>query len=224
MWPVYSQSIFGDVAEGINTRRCGGHRCSSGAWGQDYWQPRAIGPSISEAAAQAIANLAAISIEHARQQITLGRVEAARRNEQLRSILLDAVAHDFLTPLTSIKSAITTVRSEYVHDAEQEDFLAVVEEEADRLGEMVSEITDMARIEPGNPHIRRRQIAVPDLIHVSLRRMKPLLDGRPLDIQIEDGIPAVYAYPDMVGLALRQLLSNAVKYSPPEPPPSQQSM
>jgi two-component system sensor histidine kinase KdpD len=176
----------------------------------------AIGPSISEAAAQAIANLAAISIEHARQQITLGRVEAARRNEQLRSILLDAVAHDFLTPLTSIKSAITTVRSEYVHDAEQEDFLAVVEEEADRLGEMVSEITDMARIEPGNPHIRRRQIAVPDLINVSLRRMKPLLDGRPLDIQIGDGIPAVYADPDMVGLALRQLLSNAVKYSPPE--------
>ena len=176
----------------------------------------AIGPSMSEAAAQAIANLAAASIEHAQQQITLGRVEAARRNEQLRSVLLDAVAHDFLTPLTSIKSAITTVRSEYVHDAEQEDFLAVVEEEADRLGEMVSEITDMARIEPGNPRIRRRQIAVPDLINVSLRRMKALLDGRPLDIQIGEGIPSVYADPDMIGLALRQLLGNAVKYSPPE--------
>ena len=175
-----------------------------------------IGPSISEAAAQAIANLTAVSIEHAQQQITLGRVEAARRNEQLRNVLLDAVAHDFLTPLTSIKSAITTVRSEYAHDAEQEDFLAVVEEEADRLGEMVSEITDMARIEPGNPRIRRRQIAVPDLINMSLRRLKAPLDGRPLDIQIEEGIPSVHADPDMIGLALRQLLTNAVKYSPPE--------
>ena len=176
----------------------------------------AIGPCMSEVAAQAIANLVAVSIEHAQQQVALGRVEAARRNEQLRSVLLDAVAHDFLTPLTSIKSAVTTVRSEYAHDAEQEDFLAVVEEEADRLGEMVSEITDMARIQPGNPRIRRRQVVVPDLIDVSLRRMKTPLDGRPLDIQIEDGIPSVYADPDMIGLALRQLLANAIKYSPPE--------
>jgi len=56
---------------------------------------------------QAIANLVAIAIEHARQQIALGRLEVARRNERLRSVLLDALAHDFLTPLTSVKSAIT---------------------------------------------------------------------------------------------------------------------
>jgi two-component system sensor histidine kinase KdpD len=176
----------------------------------------AVGASTSEAAARAIANLVAVSIEHARQHIALGRVEAARRNEQLRSVLLDAVAHDFLTPLTSIKSAITVARSEYRHEAEEDEFLAVVEEEADRLGEMVTEITDMARIEPGHPRLRRRQVSVPDLINVSLRRMKTLLDGRPLKVEVEAGIAPVHADPDMVGLALRQLLGNAIKYSPPE--------
>jgi two-component system sensor histidine kinase KdpD len=176
----------------------------------------AIGPALSEPAVQAIANLVAIAIEHARQQSALGRLEVARRNERLRSVLLDALAHDFLTPLTSVKSAITTVRSEYRHEPEEEDFLAVVEEEADRLSEMINETTDMARIEPGKPQIRRRQVFVPDIIDSSLNRMKNLLDGRPLKVQIQEDISLVDADPDMIGLALRQLLGNAVKYSPPE--------
>jgi len=66
----------------------------------------AIGSPLSESAMQAIANLAAVTLEHAYQQIALGRLEVARQNEQLRRILLDAVAHDFLTPLTSIKGAV----------------------------------------------------------------------------------------------------------------------
>jgi two-component system sensor histidine kinase KdpD len=45
--------------------------------------------------------------------------------------------------------------------------------------------------------------------------MKSLLDGRPLEIHIQEGISPVSADPEMIGLALRQLLGNAVKYSPP---------
>jgi two-component system sensor histidine kinase KdpD len=137
-----------------------------------------------------------------------------RQNERLRSLLLDALAHDFLTPLTSIKSAVTTVRSEYKHEAEEDDFLAVVEEEADKLGEMINEATDMARIEPGKPRIRMRRIYIPALIHSSLERMKTMLEGHPLSVSIEEGISSVNADPDMMGLALRQLLGNAVRYTP----------
>src|SRR5665213_4261385 len=74
----------------------------------------------------------------------------------------------------------------------------------------------MARIEPGKPQIRRRQVSVPDLIGSSLHRMKNLLDGRPLEVKIQEDISNVDADPDMIGLAIRQLLGNAVKYSPPE--------
>lgn len=176
----------------------------------------AIGPAPSESAMQAIANLVAITLEHAHQQITLGRLEVARQNEQLRSILLDAVAHDFLTPLTSIKSAVTTVRSEYRHELEEEDFLAVVEEEADRLSEMIDEITDMARIDPGKLRIRQRECRVDDLVRSSVERMRTMLKQRPLEIQIQGDSPSVDADPEMVSLALRQLLANAIKFSPPE--------
>jgi two-component system sensor histidine kinase KdpD len=175
----------------------------------------AIGPALSEPALQAIANLVGIAVERARQHVTANRMEAARQNERLRSILLDALAHDFITPLTSMKGAITTVRSEYGHEPEEDDLLAVVEEEADKLSGMIDETVDMARIEPGRPRIRRCQLSITDLIRSSVDRMKSLLDGRPLEIQIQEGISPVSADPDMMGLALRQLLGNAVKYSPP---------
>jgi two-component system sensor histidine kinase KdpD len=81
---------------------------------------------------------------------------------------------------------------------------------------MINETTDMARIVPGKPQIRRRQVSVPDLVGSSLHRMKNLLDGRPLEVKIQEGISHIDADPDMIGLALRQLLGNAVKYSPPE--------
>lgn len=175
----------------------------------------AIGPAVSEPALQAIANLVGIAVERARQQASASRMEAARQNERLRSVLLDALAHDFMTPLTSIKGAITTVRSEYGHEPEEDDLLAVVEEETDKLGGMIDETVDMARIEPGKPRIRRCQLPIAELVRSSIDRMKSPLDGRPLEIQIPEGISAVNADPDLMGLALRQLLGNAVKYSPP---------
>lgn len=178
----------------------------------------AIGPSPSEPAVQAIANLAAVAIEHARQQIAFGKLEVVRQNERLRSILLDAVAHDFLTPLTSIKSAVTTVRSEYRHDEDEEDFLSVAEEETDKLAEMINELTDMARIDPGKARVRRRELTVEMLVRSALDRMKCALDGRTVEFHVPERISPVYADPEMMGLALRQLLGNASKYSPPETP------
>jgi two-component system sensor histidine kinase KdpD len=126
------------------------------------------------------------------------------------------VAHDFLTPLTSIKSAVTAVRSEYRHEAEEEDFLAVVEEEADRLSEMINDITDMARIEPGRLRIQLRESRIEDVVRSSVDHVRTILKHRPLEVKVAQGIAPVNADPEMLGLALRQLLGNAIKFSPPE--------
>ena len=175
-----------------------------------------VGAMLSDTALQALANLAASALERNRQQIALGRLEVARENERLRGVLLDALAHEFLTPLTSIKSAISTVRTEYSHDEEEDEFLTVIEEESDKLGEMINETTDMARIEPGHPRIHRRRTHVAALIRSAIQHLKNLLRGRPLLIDIPDGIPEVEADPEMVELAIRQFIGNAIKYSPPE--------
>ena len=175
----------------------------------------ALGPPVSEPALRAIANLVGITVERVQEQIAVARMEAARQNEQLKGVLLDALAHEFVTPLTAIKGAITTVRSEFQHEPDESDFLAVVEEEADKLNGMVNETIDMARIEPGRARIRRRLLTVADLVHSSIGRMASLLDGRSIVIQVPEHISPVSADLDLASLALRQLLSNAAKYSPP---------
>jgi len=175
----------------------------------------AVGPPVSEPALRAIANLVGITVERVQEQLAVARMEAARQNEQLKGVLLDALAHEFVTPLTAIKGAITTVRSEFQHEPDENDFLAVVEEETDKLNGMVNETIDMARIEPGRARLRRRLLLVADLVHMSVSRMASLLDGRSVDVQVPESISAVSADPDLVSLALRQLLSNAAKYSPP---------
>lgn len=176
------------------------------------------GPSISGPAVQAITGLSAIALEHAYQQIAVSKLEVARQNERLRGVLLDALAHDFLTPLTSVKSAITAIRSEYRHDAEEDEFLSVAEEETNKLEELVNEATDMARIEPGKPRIRRRELAVQELLDSSIRRSKALFGDRNIDVQMQNQLPTLYADPEMLSMAIRQLLGNACKYSPPEAP------
>jgi two-component system sensor histidine kinase KdpD len=175
----------------------------------------AIGPLVSEPAWQAMATLASIAVERIRVQSATSRMEAARQSESLKGLLLDALAHDFVTPLASIKGAITTVRSEYSHGPDEEDLLAVVEEESDRLTGMVNETIDVARIEAGKLHIKTQQVTVTNLIQFSLNRMASLLDNTPTQIRVPDGIAWITADPELVSLALRQLISNAIKFSPP---------
>lgn len=67
------------------------------------------GGSISDTALQAIGNLAAIATERARAQDAASRMAAARHNEEMKATLLDALAHEFKTPLTAIKAAASSV-------------------------------------------------------------------------------------------------------------------
>jgi two-component system, OmpR family, sensor histidine kinase KdpD len=175
----------------------------------------AVGPPISEAALKAMANLVAITIERMRKQASEVHIEAVRQSEQLKGVLLDALAHEFVTPLTSIKGAITTIRSEFPHPPDEDDLLAVAEEESDKLNSVVNEYVDMARIEPGMSRVRRRTVAVSDFIQSSLSGLKSVLDGRFVEVRIPPHIPPLNVDPELASLAFRQLVSNAAKYSPP---------
>ena len=175
----------------------------------------AVGPPISEAALQAMANLVAIAVERARERAAEGRREAIRQGDRLKGVLLDALAHEFATPLTSIKGAITTIRSQYHHADDEDDLLAVAEEEVEKLNGIVNDSVDMGRIESGRTRVRRKTLPVSDWIQSSLDRMKNALDGRAVTVQLPDDVSPLSADPELASLALRQLLGNAVKYSPP---------
>jgi two-component system sensor histidine kinase KdpD len=174
------------------------------------------GGSISDTALQAIGNLAATGIERARAEAAAARMEAARQNEAMKSMLLDALAHEFKTPLTSIKAAASSILDE--SGAAQNELRTVIEEEADRLDSLVNETIRMARIEAGDLELHIRPQGVCDLITSALEKLKTLIEDREIKIQVPAKLPDVLADGELAGLTIRQLLTNALKYSNPESP------
>jgi two-component system sensor histidine kinase KdpD len=177
------------------------------------------GSSLSDGALQALSNLVAIALEKVRGQEVASRAEAARQSEELKSTLLDAIAHEFKTPLTSIKAAASALLSGTVSKTEeQRELTTIVNEEADRLGRLVTEAIQMARLEAGKIQLNRSMHSVEGLISAVLQQMTPVTEGRRLEVGIASDLPMIEVDPELMQLAIRHLLDNALKYSSPESP------
>ncbi len=174
-----------------------------------------VGTTLSEAALQAVAQLGAIAIERARAQEAANHAEATRQNEQLKATLLDALAHEFKTPLTSIKAAITSILTNSGRDPVERELLTVADEEADRLTTLLTRTIEVARIEAGHVKLDRQPCAVAQLVADAIDQLKRFCEGRDIRVDIPAGLPPVDADPGLIALVLRQLLDNALKYASP---------
>jgi two-component system, OmpR family, sensor histidine kinase KdpD len=173
--------------------------------------------AISEAALRAIVSLSAIALEREKAQAGVAAAEAQRRNEELKSTLLDAVAHEFKTPLTSIKAAATAMLSAAPSPQDRE-LLTIIDEETVRLDEMVSEAIQMSRIEAGKVQLNRRPVDLCEMVETVVKASASFLEDRSIEVRVPSGLPAAYADRELVMLVLRQLLNNAAKYSSPGMP------
>jgi K+-sensing histidine kinase KdpD len=146
--------------------------------------------------------------------------EVARRSDMMKTALLRTVSHDLRTPLASIKASVSGLRqpgAEYT-DEDRAELLAAIEEEADRLTRLVSDLLDASRLEGGALIPDRRPHDLAELIDTVVRRLEPRLDGRPLEIEIPETLPAVAYDYTQVDRVISNLLENAVAHTPPGSP------
>jgi two-component system sensor histidine kinase KdpD len=175
------------------------------------------GAVLSRETLEAVGSLVAISIERAGAVETLTRNEASRESEKLRSALLDSVTHEFRTPLTAIKLAVTTLlASDPVTAEARQELLTVINEESDRLNRLVGEAAEMAQLDAQQVELRRESHPVRAVIEAALERAKQMLAGR--DVKLPEKLPPVGVDLERIAEVLVQLLENAAKYSPAETP------
>ncbi len=172
------------------------------------------GALVSDTALYAIANLAGIAFERTRHLELAGQAEAARRNQELKSTLLDAIAHEFKTPLTSIKGAVSALLCDPPASIDHKELLTIIDEEADRMNYLVSEAIEMARIEAGEVQVRSELCIPREIIEASMKRLLPILEGRQVQIVIPGDLPQCSADPGLINTVLTHLVGNAVKYCP----------
>src|SRR6202790_1297420 len=174
------------------------------------------GISLSDEALQALLNLVAIALERVRTQEAANRAEAARQSEEFKSTLLDAITHEFKTPLTSIKVASTSILTDIpaLHSQVRE-LTLIIDDEANRLNVLVTDAVRMAQIDASKIHLERQPVAVTEFIDRVLESFGPRLEERKLDLSLAENLPLVSADPDLASMALRQVIHNSLKYASP---------
>ena len=181
--------------------------------GQPIGSLAILAAGLTDTVLQSIANLAAIGLERARGQEATARAEAARQSGELRATVLDALAHEFKTPLTSMEAAASDLLASVSANRHDRELAAIIDEELDRLQALVTDAVHMLRIDAGNFAVHRDRHKLADVVRSTLRQFEPRLDGRSIVSQVPEEL-SVDADRDLLALALRQLLDNAVKYAP----------
>ena len=177
------------------------------------------GSRLSRQTLDAIGSIVAIAVERARAIEQIGETEAERQGERLKSALLDSIAHDFRTPLTSIKAAVTDLLSPTSQkDPQQFELLSIINEECDRLNRLVEEAGEMARLEGGEIRLNLEPVSAQEIIDPALQHLKKALSERRIVLQVADELPKVRADRARTKEILIQLIENAHLYSPKDQP------
>ncbi len=154
------------------------------------------------------------------------QAKALKQSERLKSALLDAVTHDLRTPLTSIKASVTTLldgeRSRERGAAEgqlgnegRREILEVIDEEADRLDRFIEGLMELARIEAGEMHLRRKWSSLNEIIVAAMKRAEPRTRAHRIELWLDEELPAVRVDERAMSEVVYVLVENAAKYSPP---------
>jgi two-component system sensor histidine kinase KdpD len=161
----------------------------------------------------------AIGLERARAQELGHEVEVAKRSEQLRTTLLDAMAHEFKTPLTAIRAATTALLgASDLHRENAIRMLKIADEEAAHLEELIDNALDAAQLDSEHIQIDLELASLDDAVREVMTSMKTAIGDRNVIFTPDARLSAVPMDRRLIKLAVKQLLDNALKYSPANSP------
>jgi two-component system sensor histidine kinase KdpD len=176
------------------------------------------GVGLNPLMADAIASLSAIALERARSFEKQSHAEAARQSEQLRTAVLDALAHAFKTPLTAIRTASSGLLEAGGLGPAQEDLVTLIDEQSDRLTNLSSRLLQTAKLDASETRLHKETVAIPELIEQVLSEFSAHLYGHPTKVSIANRHCTTYGDRELLGTAIIQFIDNAAKYSTPGSP------
>ncbi|MBX3046913.1 MAG: GAF domain-containing protein [Anaerolineales bacterium] len=176
------------------------------------------GPTFTKAQinlAQYIAAHVTQVLEHRRLVERIGSLEAERRLSQLQSDFIATVSHELKTPLGFIKGYSTTLLRPDANwkPEDQQEFLSIIDEEADRLVELVDNLLDSSRLQNGNLDIDFRPVDLAAVIEENIERLRVRFPALDIQWQAPSGDSTVEADARRLGQVLENLASNVAKYA-----------
>jgi two-component system sensor histidine kinase KdpD len=168
-----------------------------------------------ELTAGPLAALAAAHLERRHAFLRASSASAAIQTESYRSAILDALAHEFKTPLSTILAAAGALREAGFLGPHHMEMAETVESEAARLGRLTSRLIRTARLEREEVKPWMELMDLGAVISDTVEQYAKLSSGRHISLIKECDSSEVLADPELLRLAVSQLLDNACKYSRP---------
>jgi signal transduction histidine kinase len=158
-------------------------------------------------------------LENRRMARRIATLEAQRELARMQDEFISTISHELRTPLGFIKGYVTTLmRQDTAWDAETRmEFLQIVDEESDRLRELIDNLLDSSRLETGSLGMTKEPIHVGTLIRDTVSRTKSAYPEMDLRMELADDLPLISLDPTRVAQVLDNLLSNAHKYASASP-------
>jgi len=162
----------------------------------------------------AMASVTAIAMERARSLDRAARAETAKHSEQLRTAVLDSLAHAFKTPLTTILAASSGLLEASNLQGMELELITLIDQESERLNKLATQLLRTARLDESPV----RPMEKCDLREITSHILKDLsweLSGRPVNTEIPDVAASVRGDRELITMGIAQLVDNAAKYSTP---------
>jgi signal transduction histidine kinase len=165
---------------------------------------------------QRVADLITLSIENARLREEMESTKALSEANRLKAELISILAHEMRTPLTSIKgysTALLMEESTFSPETQQE-FLQIINEECDVLQDLIRDLLESSIIDAGLLRLELQPVRLPHLAKGVIDDIARRTQKHRFLIDFPSDFPILDADPDRIVQVLRNLLDNAVKYSP----------
>lgn len=138
-----------------------------------------------------------------------------REAEELKSTFISVISHELKTPVALIKGYVGTLRREdaaWDRDVVQ-DSLAVIEEETDRLTELIENLLDATRLQSGTLSLSRSDISMKVIAERMAARFRTQTEQHTIIVKFPEDFPVILGDETRLEQVLSNLLSNAIKYS-----------
>lgn len=165
---------------------------------------------------QTLVNEIAVVVENVRLSRQEEEARLLRETDRLKSEFLSIVSHELRTPLTSVKGYTTSLLREDVEwDPEtQREFLVGIDERADELRDLIDKVLQMARVEAGGLTLLKEPVLMNRLARDVVIDSSTNDSGHSFEFDFPDPFPVVEGDLHYLGIVLRNLVDNAVNYSP----------
>ncbi|MCX7911682.1 MAG: PAS domain S-box protein [Dehalococcoidales bacterium] len=144
--------------------------------------------------------------------------ERMRQIERMKAEFLSNVSHELRTPLQSISGFTKLLLNGQVPDAAtQKEFLQIIDEETDHLGNLINSLLDLSRLESGRFQINKRPVPIRNTITSAIKSFHSLAHDKNITIveDIPEDLPEMEVDDGRIRQVMMNLISNAIKYSDP---------